>query len=77
MRKRLDFLGIVTALFMFSIVSQVWADGYEVETVGGVLNPTNIVMTLTQAVFLSITVFGFIIVVALLRIKNTGENGEA
>ena len=70
MEIKLRMTVITTLLLISSIISEVRADGYEVETVGGVLNPTNIVITLAEAIFLGLFIFGFILGIALIRIKK-------
>ena len=77
MLKALEVFSITAVLCILSIVGEVWADGYEVETVGGVLSPTNFVMTLSLAVFLCMVVFGFIAVAALIRTKKKDENEDS
>lgn len=77
MLKALKVFSITAVLCILSIVGEVWADGYEVETVGGVLSPTNFVMTLSLAVFLCMIAFGFIAVAALIRMKKTDHNEDA
>lgn len=77
MLKALKIFSITAVLCILSIVGEVWADGYEVETVGGVLSPTNFVMTLPLAVFLCMIVFGIIVVYASIRIEKKDENENA
>jgi len=71
MRKSLLTSAAFAFLFLTAIVCKVRADGYEVETVGGVVSPTNLVISLTQAVILSATIIGFVIVTACVRIRKT------
>jgi len=71
MRKSLLTSAAFAFLFLTSIVCKVQADGYEVETVGGVVSPTNLVISLTQAVILSATIIGFVIVTVCVRIRKT------
>jgi len=58
---------------MFPLVGQVLADGYEVETVGGVLEPTNFVMIMLWAVLIGIGIFGVLIALGLIRIEKVNK----
>jgi len=58
---------------MFSSICQVLADGYEVETVGGVLEPTNFAMMMLWAVLIGIGVLGFFIALGLIRIEKADK----
>jgi len=63
----------IALLSIFLFIKQVFADGYEVETVGGVLEPTNFVMTLLWAVLIGIGVLGVFIALGLIRIEKVSE----
>ena len=71
MRKSLLTSAAFAFLFLTAIICKVRADGYEVKTVGGVVSPTNLVISLTQAVILSATIIGFVIVTVCVRIRKT------
>jgi hypothetical protein len=71
MRKGIVYLGVLVFLLVSLIVSKVKADGYEVTPVGGVLEPTNIVMLLSQAVILGGIIFGSIAIFAFIRSRKT------
>lgn len=74
MRKQLRFSAVMAVLLMLSVVDGVYADGYEnLETVGGVLNPINFIMTLSTALFLCIAIFGIIVTFVLIRIGRTDD----
>lgn len=76
MRKKSAIITITALLLLLipSTISKVQANGYEVETVGGVLNPTNIIIMLSEAVLLGIIILGLILILALIRIKKTDED---
>jgi len=59
-------------LILSAVVSQVFAQvsPYEVEAVGGVLEPANMSLTLTQAVTIAVAVSACIGIIALLRSKG-------
>ena len=73
MRKSPIISIAIALLSIFSFIKQVFADGYEVETVGGVLEPTNFVMTLLWAVLIGIGVLGVFIALGLIRIEKVSE----
>jgi len=70
MRKGIMYLAALVFLLMSLIVSKVKADGYEVNSVGGVLEPTNIVMLLLPAVILGGIIFGSIAIFAFIRSRK-------
>jgi len=67
-------VAIITTLLVSWCVGQVWAEGYEVETVGGILNPTNLMMTVAEAVFLGIVMFAVVLAIAFIRVEKTGKD---
>jgi len=73
MRKSPIISIAIALLSIFSFIKQVLADGYEVETVGGVLEPTNFVMTLLWSVLIGIGVLGVFIALGLIRIEKVSE----
>ena len=70
MRKGIMYLAALVFLLMSSIVSKMKADGYEVTSVGGVLEPTNIVILLSPAVILGGIIFGSIAIFAFIRSRK-------
>lgn len=64
-------IAVLFVLLSSSLVTNVWANGYEAERVGGILSPANGVMTLTQAVLLGIAIAGIVCVFGAARIKKT------
>lgn len=65
----------MTVLLMLSAVDGVYADGYQnLETVGGVLNPINFIMTLSTALFLCIAILGIIVIFVLMRTGKINNN---
>jgi hypothetical protein len=74
MRKAL--LGVVAllCLSMFAAVNRVWAEGYVSDRVGGVLSPTNAVMSLTLAVILCVAVAGFVVALGYFRIVKVSKD---
>lgn len=76
MRKSFEIAIFITFLLSVSIVGHVWADGYEAETVGGILEPTNFVMMLFWAVFIGICILGVFIALGLIRIEKEKREGN-
>jgi hypothetical protein len=77
MRKALLGVAVLLCLSMFLVVNNVWASfqddlvqpGYVSDKVGGVLSPTNSVMSLTLAVFLCVVALGFVAAFGYFRIR--------
>lgn len=73
MRKSFKIAIIIAFLSILSFINPVLADGYEVETVGGVLDPMNYVMVMLWAVLGCIVILGLFIALGLIRIEKVDE----
>jgi uncharacterized membrane protein YoaK (UPF0700 family) len=72
MRKALLGVAALLCLSMFLVVNNVWApipNNYVSDKVGGVLSPTNSVMSLTLAVFLCVVALGFVAAFGYFRMR--------
>ena len=75
MLKALKIIAFLTALFMFLFTGKVWAtpDGYEVETVGGTLNPVNFMSVFLVPVLAVIGIFGVLLLIGFVHIEADAE----
>ena len=78
MLKALKTIAFLTTLFMFLFTSKVWAtlDRYEVETVGGTLNPVNFMSVFLVPVLAVIGIFGVLLLIGFVRIEAGAEESS-